>query len=102
MASFLLHPTVAEFLGETMHDQDLELRLGEILIEEGNGLVGQTLRQCHLGQETGVTVLAVRRSDGEWLHHVTGDLVLKGGDTLVALGTPEQQDAARTWSVTPH
>lgn len=100
MASFLLHPTVAEFLGETMHDQDLELRLGEIFIEEGNGLVGQTLRQCHLGQETGVTVLAVRRSDGEWLHQVTGDVVLNGGDTLVALGTPEQQDAARNWSLT--
>ncbi len=100
MASFLLHPTVAEFLGETMHDQDLELRLGEIQIPDRNGLVGQTLRQCHLGQETGVTVLAVRRSDGEWLHHVSGDLVLMGGDTLVALGTPEQQDAARTWSLT--
>lgn len=100
MASFLLHPNVAEFLGETMHDQDLELRLGEILIPEGNGLVGKTLRQCHLGQETGVTVLAVRRADGEWLHHVSGDLVLQSGDILVALGTPEQQDAARTWSLT--
>ncbi len=100
MASFLLHPNVAEFLGETMHDQELELRLGEILIPEGNGLVGQTLRQCHLGQETGVTVLAVRRSDGEWLHQVTGDVVLHGGDILVALGTPEQQDALRSWSLT--
>ena len=100
MASFLLHPNVAEFLGETMHDQDLELRLGEIEIPEGNGLVGQTLRQCKLGLETGVTVLAVRRASGDWLHHVTGDLVLAGGDILVALGTPEQQDAARSWSLT--
>ena len=100
MASFLLHPTVAEFLGETMHDQDLELRLGEILIPPGNGLVGKTLRQCHLGQETGVTVLAVRRADGEWLHQVTGDMVLQDGDILVALGTPEQQDALRAWSLT--
>ncbi|MDH4276990.1 MAG: NAD-binding protein [Acidimicrobiia bacterium] len=100
MASFLLHPNVAEFLGETMHDQDLELRLGEIEIPEGNGLVGQTLRQCHLGQETGVTVLAVRRASGEWLHHVTGDVVLRDNDILVALGTPEQQDAARSWSLT--
>lgn len=100
MASFLLHPNVAEFLGETMHDQDLELRLGEIEIPDSNGLVGKTLRQCHLGQETGVTVLAVRRASGEWLHHITGDVVLKGGDILVALGTPEQQDAARSWSRT--
>ncbi len=100
MASFLLHPNVADFLGESMHDQELELRLGEVLVEQGNGLVGQTLRQCHLGQETGVTVLAVRRADGEWLHHVTGDLVLQGGDILVALGTPEQQDALRSWSLT--
>jgi len=100
MAAFLLHPTVAEFLGETMHDQDLELRLGEILIPEGNGLVGKTLRHCNLGQETGVTVLAVRRADGEWLHQVTGDVVLMDGDILVALGTPEQQAALRTWSLT--
>lgn len=100
MASFLLHPNVADFLGESMHDQELELRLGEVVVETGNGLVGQTLRQCHLGQETGVTVLAVRRADGEWLHQVTGDLLLKAGDILVALGTPEQQDALRTWAVT--
>ena len=54
----------------------------------------------HLGQETGVTVLAVRRASGEWLHHVTGDVVLRDNDILVALGTPEQQDAARSWSLT--
>lgn len=100
MASFLIHPNVADFLGESMHDQELELRLGEIKVESDNGLVGQTLRQCHLGQETGVTVLAVRRESGKWLHHVTGDLVLKGGDILVALGTPEQQEALRQWSLT--
>ena len=100
MASFLLHPNVADFLGESMHDQELELRLGEIAVPEDNGLVGQTLRQCQLGQETGVTVLAVRRKGGDWLNHVTGDLVLEGGDILVALGTPEQQDALRAWSRT--
>ncbi|MDH3294783.1 MAG: potassium channel protein, partial [Acidimicrobiia bacterium] len=100
MASFLLHPNVADFLGESMHDQELELRLGEVVVQPGNGLGGQTLRQCRLGQETGVTVLAVRRESGEWIHHVTGDLVLRGGDILVALGTPEQQDALRRWSLT--
>jgi voltage-gated potassium channel len=100
MASFLLHPNVADFLGESMHDQELELRLGEIPVEPGNGLVGQTLRQCRLGQETGVTVLAVRRGTGEWIHHVTGDVVLKGGDILVALGTPEQQASLRRWALT--
>jgi voltage-gated potassium channel len=98
MASFLVHPNVADFLGESMHDQDLELRLGEILVAPDNGLVGQTLRQCQVGQETGVTVLAVRREAGDWIHHVTGDLVFEGGDILVALGTPEQQDALRQWS----
>ena len=100
MASFLLHPNVADFLGESMHDQELELRLGEIVVDHGNGLIGQTLRQCHLGRDTGVTVLAVRRASGEWIHHVTGDMVLEGGDILVALGTPEQQDALRQWSLT--
>ena len=100
MASFLLHPHVADFLGESMHDQELELRLGEIEVEPDNGLIGRTLRECQLGQETGVTVLAVRRADGEWINQVTGDLVLKGGDILVALGTPEQQDLLRQWSST--
>jgi voltage-gated potassium channel len=100
MASFLLHPHVADFLGESMHDQELELRLGEIEVPPGNGLVGKTLRQCQLGQETGVTVLAVRRMDGTWLHQVSGDVVLEDGDILVALGTPEQQAALRTWSRT--
>jgi len=100
MASFLLHPNVADFLGESMHDQELELRLGEIRVEPGNGLVGQTMSESRLGQETGVTVLAVRRADGEWIHHVTSDLLFEGGDTLVALGTPDQQTALRSWSRT--
>lgn len=98
MASFLLHPTVADFIGETMTDHDLELRLGERMVRPGGPLSRHTLAESGLADATGVTVIAIRRSDGSWVHNVRGDERMSGGDTIIALGTPEQHDALSHWT----
>lgn len=102
MASFLLHPNVADFIGETMTDGDLELRLGERTVRQGGRLADETLAHCGLADATGIIVIAIRRSDGSWVHNVRGNERLLVGDTIIALGTPNQHDSLRRWSEEAH
>ncbi len=98
MASFLLHPNVADFIGENMTDGDLELRLGERTVRAGGRLSDQTLAESGLADSTGITVIAIRRSNGSWVHNVRGDERLCPEDTIIVLGTPGQHEALRHWT----
>ncbi len=98
MASFLLHPNVADFIGENMTDGDLELRLGERTVRAGGRLSDQTLADSGLADSTGITVIAIRRLNGSWVHNVRGDERLCPEDTIIVLGTPGQHEALRHWT----
>ena len=98
MASFLLHPNVADFIGESMTDGDLELRLGERTVRIGGRLADRTLAESGLADTTGITVIAIRRSNGSWVHNVRGDERLCPEDTIIVLGTPQQHEALRHWT----
>lgn len=96
MASFLVEPHVADFLGETMGDRGLQVRLRGLEVADGP-LVGETLEGSGLLRATGVTVLAVRRGDGTYRHHPGPDVELAVGDAVIALGTPAQLHALGAW-----
>ena len=99
MSSFVLHPNVADFLGETMTDRRFEVRLNEIVITgpTADVLTGRTLTDSGLLAASGVTLLAVRRPDGSFDHRHDGDFPPNEGDVLIVLGTAEQHAAARAW-----
>lgn len=97
MASFVTQPNVADFLGESMHDRRLEIRLREVEVTVSSGLAGQSLSDCDIVGATGVTVLAVRGADGTFDHRPRPDEPLDEGDVLITLGTPEQHYALRAW-----
>ncbi len=100
MASFILAPAVADFLGETMHDLELELRLDEILVEAGSRLDGAVVYHNELLESVGLSVMAVRHANGKWTHRISEGLTLDPGDTVVALGTPEHHSDAKAWGRT--
>lgn len=82
---------------ETVDVEDLEVPLGEAIIEwvevvADSTLVGNSLDDVHLRQETGVSVLAVQRG-AETIPNPDPDVRLEAGDVLVALGTREEQAA---------
>ena len=52
------------------------------------------LGEAQLRDTAGITVLAVRRADGQMLVNPHGDVVLKAGDTLIALGARSDLDRA--------
>ena len=90
MAAQLVHPTLVEFLDVVMQRGELELRIEDMIIAAGSPMDGKTLAECHVRSETGANVLAVREASGTIHTNIGPDYLLRAGDTLVSLGTPEQ------------
>ncbi|NIS30589.1 MAG: potassium transporter TrkA [Actinobacteria bacterium] len=82
---------------ETVAVEDLEVPLGEAIIEwtevePGSALDDTSLGDAHLRRETGVSVLAVQRGE-ETVPNPDPDVRIEAGDVLVALGTREEHAA---------
>lgn len=97
MASFMVQPNVADFVGESMHDERLEVRLAELPVTPTSRLADQTLEASGIRSACGVIVLAIRRPDGSFVHQPSATTVPENGDVLITLGTPAQQDALESW-----
>lgn len=95
IAAMILQPAVADFLDVVMHDAGLEFRLAEIAVSAGTGLAGHSLRDAHLRDRTGALVLAMRDTAGRFLTNPSPDTLIRPGEVLIAIGTPEQLAALR-------
>jgi TrkA domain protein len=79
--------------------EDLELALGELLIEwvavpDSSPLIGRTLAECGFRAKTGITVIAILREPEPIAGAQPAD-VLERGDTLVTVGKLGQYPAFR-------
>ncbi len=93
MAVFALQPDVAEFLDVVMHDEDLDFRIQQVHVRDGSALVGRSLGELRVQEETGALLLAIRRGAGEPFEpHPPADVVVPPGAVLIALGTPAELD----------
>lgn len=75
----------------------VDVPLGESIIEwtdlpETSSLVGQTLREAKVRQQTGVSVIAIQRGE-RTIANPQPEFELEGGDILVTLGTRDEQQA---------
>jgi voltage-gated potassium channel len=94
MAGHALRPAVMDFLDVLVHSDDLEMWLEEIAIGPDSSLAGVPIGAAQLRENAGITILAVRCSDGRMVVNPDGDVVLGAGDTLIALGTRRDLDRA--------
>ena len=62
MASVLLRPSVVSFLDIATRSQDIPLRMEELSVGEGSRVTGRTLAEVRIPEETGLVVIAVRKS----------------------------------------
>ncbi len=62
--------------------------VAEVNLDENSPLKGVTISE--LERNHLVSVILLRRSNGELIHHPPADLTLQPDDTLVLIGTPEQ------------
>jgi CPA2 family monovalent cation:H+ antiporter-2 len=80
----------AEAAAVEPHAREVPL-LSTRAVQIGPGVFsGQTLRRARIRERTGVTVLVVRRPDGERIANPPPDTVLREGDEVVLLGLPDQ------------
>ena len=93
MASALLRPTVVDFI-DVAHRERTGLQLDEVLVPAHSPLIGKSIRDAELSAATGATVMAIQRSDGEWVN--TSESVtlvttpIEARNVLIAVGTDEQ------------
>ena len=95
IASEMLRPQVVRFLDEMLRDRDANLRIEEANVGEDGSAVGKALRDAKIREKTGALIIAVRDSDGSTTHIPDADLEIQPGQTLVAIGTPDDIDKLR-------
>lgn len=89
MATFLLRPSVFDYLDLVAHGVSLDYRLEELLVEEGSELAGRTIGEMDIRVRTGALIVAVRKAaDGKFDTSPDKDTRIDAGDLLIALGTP--------------
>lgn len=94
MAGHALRPAVMDFLDVLVHSDELEMWLEEIAIRAESWLNGMALGEAQLRQTTGITVLAVRRANGQMIVSPKDDTRLREGDTLIVLGARSDVEKA--------
>jgi voltage-gated potassium channel len=92
LAALAIKPVASDFLDTVMHGEHLEFGLQEIPIDDQTSLIGKSLGEIQVRQQSGATILAIRRADGGFdLQPLAGTRIEKN-DILVAIGTQEQLD----------
>lgn len=90
MASVMLRPTVVSFLDEMLRVPDQTLRVEEVHAKNLPRAVGRTLGDLHIGRNTGMLVMAIKPGTGGYRFNPGADTVLRAGDVLIVVGTPDQ------------
>lgn len=99
VAHAVLRPTVVEFIELATRTEHFELQIEEAVLSDRCPLVGVTLRESLLHKRYGIFVVAIKKQSGQMVYNPTGDTVMQGGDTLIALGHREQLDELGRLSV---
>lgn len=92
IASYVLHPpspTISKFLEKIAYGERTDIDIIEIKVKENSTLVGKRLKEIHMRQETGATVVAIIREDGKMKIAPSGETEIKAGDALLILGHPK-------------
>jgi voltage-gated potassium channel len=89
LANMMIRPHVVDFIETSFgHDND-NLSIENIIISDDSGWIGKTLKEIHLRQKIGASIIAVIR-DGKPIANPGGEFTVRSGDRMLALGTREQ------------
>ena len=86
MAHTITKPAVTDFLELTVHDKNIELEMGEVLVKDRSRLKGVTLADSGIRQKMNVIIVAIRKENGEMAFNPSSETRIETGDTLIALG----------------
>lgn len=91
IADVLLRPAMVDFV--EMAHKGVDLEMDQIVIQEGAGIAGRTLRDLALPLQVGAMVVAIQRPDGTALYNPGPEVIPMAGDTLVLIGRHGMHEA---------
>ncbi len=91
----MLRPNVMIFLDQIVYARDNTARYLSISVPEGSPSAGLSLSRLEIQKNTGVVIIAVCRIDRSMVYSPSGDFRTNVGDSLIAFGTKEDEDAVR-------
>ena len=89
MAMSILKPISVEYIETVIHDHNITMDVEELRINEGSSLVGKTLANSGIKQQTGAIVIAIVRKD-QVISNPEAEEVISQGDLLIVFGLREQ------------
>lgn len=87
IAQVMLRPTVTDFM--ELATQGHNLQMEEILIRPGSELVGTTLITSGIRPRFNLMIIGIEKASGKMIFNPHPESVIEAGDTLVAVGPPE-------------
>jgi len=90
MAAAAIQPTIVDFLDVAMHGDEVSLALDEVHVRVTSPLIGKTLADSGIRQQSGAVIVAIKPLDGKLNSNPAPATLLAVGDTLIALGTVQQ------------
>ena len=90
LASTITRPIVVNFLDIMLRSQETT-RFAESVIQSGTPLVGLTLEEARIPDQTNLMVVAVHKRGGEFIYNPSGGLRLEAGDGLIVIADNEQR-----------
>jgi voltage-gated potassium channel len=89
MAELLLRPGVTEFIDLVFGPHQVELGIEDVIVNQKSDLVGKTLMELPLRDKYNIAVVAIYRSEGEFLYNPRSDVRIQANDRVVAIGSKE-------------
>ncbi len=89
MAQAIIRPTVLNFLDYAFARKQSDIQMEEIKVHEASELVGCSLQESGIRQKFNLILIAVQKTDGQMLFNPSSKTCLNEGDTVVALGQPD-------------
>jgi voltage-gated potassium channel len=88
LAQAILRPHVVQFLDFAAIG--LNVSIEQVRVAENSSWVSRSLKDLQIRREVGVIVLAIRRSNGQMVFNPDAEVVVNGGDDLIAMGDGDQ------------
>ncbi len=89
IAQSVIKPNVIDFMEFATAETNFELKIEELMIQDGSELHGQTVEQAKIRQLHDITIIAVRKPHGEFIYNPSPHFLLNKNDILIAVGHPE-------------
>ncbi len=90
MAAMVVEPSILDFLDVMFSGDELAMELMEIEISKKSPLIGRTLKDSAIRDQTGgALIVGIRGVSGKLITNPRGTTILREGDKLIALGNKE-------------